>query len=129
MAAARKPARPRSCSSTSAMRLVAVKMMMRSRGFSAATLMTRSNLDHLSFFEQQSMICVTSAFARMSSMPPTAMRIADEPTQSSAMRRTSTGHVAEKKSICRSGRICAIIDRSCGSKPMSSMRSASSSTT
>ena len=38
------------------------------------------------------------------------------------------GQVADHMSVWRSGRICDTILRICGSKPMSSMRSASSST-
>jgi hypothetical protein len=45
-----------------------------------------------------------------------------------ASRWTSLGHVALNISVCRSGRIWPTILRICGSKPMSSMRSASSMT-
>ena len=41
---------------------------------------------------------------------------------------TSLGHVAEKNSVCRSAGIDRTIRWICGSKPMSSMRSASSRT-
>lgn len=38
------------------------------------------------------------------------------------------GHVAENMSVCRSARVAPAMARMCGSKPRSSMRSASSST-
>ena len=41
---------------------------------------------------------------------------------------TSAGHVALNMSVCRSARMCARMAASCCSKPMSSIRSASSST-
>mmetsp|Transcript_30827 Transcript_30827/g.77844 ORF Transcript_30827/g.77844 Transcript_30827/m.77844 type:complete len:234 (-) Transcript_30827:167-868(-) len=58
---------------------------------------------------------------------PTVMRTGST-SASRASRSTRWGIVAEKSIVCRSGRICPMIERTCGSKPMSNMRSASSNT-
>mmetsp|Transcript_4127 Transcript_4127/g.18344 ORF Transcript_4127/g.18344 Transcript_4127/m.18344 type:complete len:231 (-) Transcript_4127:696-1388(-) len=51
-----------------------------------------------------------------------------EPRTSSHSARTLAGIVAENSAVCRSGRTPSHRDRTCASKPMSSMRSASSRT-
>mmetsp|Transcript_31773 Transcript_31773/g.94424 ORF Transcript_31773/g.94424 Transcript_31773/m.94424 type:complete len:208 (+) Transcript_31773:131-754(+) len=75
----------------------------------------------------------TSTYCRMvcaarSSRAPTLMCTGASLQMSLASICTSFGHVALHMSVCRSGRICDWIFLTWGSKPMSSMRSASSNT-
>mmetsp|Transcript_110010 Transcript_110010/g.350894 ORF Transcript_110010/g.350894 Transcript_110010/m.350894 type:complete len:212 (+) Transcript_110010:667-1302(+) len=77
--------------------------------------------------------CTTSTYCRMvcavrRSREPMLMCTGSSLQMSRASLCTSRGHVALHISVCRSGRTCEVIFRTCGSKPMSSMRSASSST-
>mmetsp|Transcript_62292 Transcript_62292/g.197274 ORF Transcript_62292/g.197274 Transcript_62292/m.197274 type:complete len:234 (-) Transcript_62292:400-1101(-) len=69
--------------------------------------------------------CLMSSLA--SPVTPTVTRTGLE-RASLAMRWILLGIVALKRRVCRSGRIWPTIDRTCGSKPMSNMRSHSSST-
>mmetsp|Transcript_27828 Transcript_27828/g.46760 ORF Transcript_27828/g.46760 Transcript_27828/m.46760 type:complete len:209 (+) Transcript_27828:605-1231(+) len=73
-----------------------------------------------------SMICVISLFTVLRS--PTMI---SRGSRSTALASFSIcfGNVAEKSTVCRSGRTFWMIMRICGSKPMSNMRSASSITT
>mmetsp|Transcript_63417 Transcript_63417/g.138100 ORF Transcript_63417/g.138100 Transcript_63417/m.138100 type:complete len:208 (+) Transcript_63417:348-971(+) len=77
--------------------------------------------------------CTTSTYCRMvcavrRSNDPTLMCTGASRQMSRASRCTSLGHVALHINVCRSGRTCDVIFRTCGSKPMSSIRSASSRT-
>mmetsp|Transcript_8811 Transcript_8811/g.23905 ORF Transcript_8811/g.23905 Transcript_8811/m.23905 type:complete len:205 (-) Transcript_8811:771-1385(-) len=77
--------------------------------------------------------CTTSTYCRMvcavrRSSEPTLMCTGSSLQMSRASFCTSFGQVALHISVCRSGRTCVVILRTCGSKPMSNMRSASSST-
>mmetsp|Transcript_6257 Transcript_6257/g.16668 ORF Transcript_6257/g.16668 Transcript_6257/m.16668 type:complete len:218 (-) Transcript_6257:731-1384(-) len=76
---------------------------------------------------QALMICVMSWLPFSSSRFPICTWKASR-RNSLARRRTLAGHVAVKNSVWRCLGILARILRICGSKPMSSMRSASSST-
>mmetsp|Transcript_13385 Transcript_13385/g.37973 ORF Transcript_13385/g.37973 Transcript_13385/m.37973 type:complete len:227 (-) Transcript_13385:1596-2276(-) len=69
--------------------------------------------------------CLMSSFA--APVRPTVTLMG---SMSTSLARASTffGIVAEKSIVCRSGRICPMMDRTCGSKPMSNIRSASSKT-
>ena len=71
--------------------------------------------------------CVMSLFATRESVSPmfTWMGLV---RMAVATRTTARGHVAVKNSVWRAAGACARIFRICGSKPMSSMRSASSNT-
>mmetsp|Transcript_24077 Transcript_24077/g.71596 ORF Transcript_24077/g.71596 Transcript_24077/m.71596 type:complete len:428 (+) Transcript_24077:1204-2487(+) len=73
--------------------------------------------------------CTIDLAATSSSSPPTLIRTGSS-RKSIASLRTSEGHVAENMKVCRppSAGKWSTISRSCGSKPMSSMRSASSRT-
>mmetsp|Transcript_7082 Transcript_7082/g.15455 ORF Transcript_7082/g.15455 Transcript_7082/m.15455 type:complete len:280 (+) Transcript_7082:318-1157(+) len=73
-------------------------------------------------------ICVF-ALPAWTSAPPTSRRRKPGSRKVEASACTSAGHVAENMSVCRSGRICWSSPRSCGTKPRSSIRSASSTTT
>mmetsp|Transcript_75728 Transcript_75728/g.201274 ORF Transcript_75728/g.201274 Transcript_75728/m.201274 type:complete len:208 (-) Transcript_75728:187-810(-) len=72
-----------------------------------------------------------SAFALPASTraPPTSTSREPGSRKRDASDWTSAGHVAENMSVWRSARICCSSPRSCGSKPRSNMRSASSTTT
>mmetsp|Transcript_32495 Transcript_32495/g.81842 ORF Transcript_32495/g.81842 Transcript_32495/m.81842 type:complete len:243 (-) Transcript_32495:480-1208(-) len=70
--------------------------------------------------------CVTSALAPPGR--PTVMVSASSPSTSVTRRLTRSGMVALNSSACRSGRTASQMDRTCASNPMSSIRSASSST-
>lgn len=76
--------------------------------------------------------CKTTAICRISSLAwpicPIVIFTGSVST-SSASASIRRRKVAENMSVCRSGRICPMIERSCGSKPISNIRSASSSTT
>mmetsp|Transcript_92550 Transcript_92550/g.287958 ORF Transcript_92550/g.287958 Transcript_92550/m.287958 type:complete len:212 (-) Transcript_92550:714-1349(-) len=77
--------------------------------------------------------CTTSTYCRIvcavrRSREPTLMCTGSSRQRSRARRCTSRGHVALHINVCRSGRTWETIFRTCGSKPMSSMRSASSNT-
>mmetsp|Transcript_48107 Transcript_48107/g.150563 ORF Transcript_48107/g.150563 Transcript_48107/m.150563 type:complete len:206 (+) Transcript_48107:454-1071(+) len=71
--------------------------------------------------------CSTSGFTRSSSASP-ALTSTGSRMNSIASRRTAAGQVAVNISVCRSCGSPRIIFRICGSKPMSNIRSASSST-
>mmetsp|Transcript_25316 Transcript_25316/g.63323 ORF Transcript_25316/g.63323 Transcript_25316/m.63323 type:complete len:284 (-) Transcript_25316:116-967(-) len=64
----------------------------------------------------------------VSSRLPVRTWMGSLPRNSRAMLTMDLGQVAVNMTVCLEGRICPAMDRSCGSKPMSSMRSASSST-
>mmetsp|Transcript_80650 Transcript_80650/g.246531 ORF Transcript_80650/g.246531 Transcript_80650/m.246531 type:complete len:208 (-) Transcript_80650:688-1311(-) len=75
---------------------------------------------------------ITSTYCRIvcavrNSRAPTLMCTGSSLQMSRASRWTSFGQVALHMSVWRSGRHCEQIFRTCGSKPMSNMRSASSS--
>ena len=70
--------------------------------------------------------CATSALAPPGR--PTVIVNASPPMTSSHSARTRAGIVAENSAVCLSGRHPSHIDRTCASNPMSSIRSASSST-
>mmetsp|Transcript_26506 Transcript_26506/g.61280 ORF Transcript_26506/g.61280 Transcript_26506/m.61280 type:complete len:211 (-) Transcript_26506:545-1177(-) len=92
---------------------------------SASCPKIRFKADILSSFELQiSTLCVMFVFVVMSSEP--IWICMGSLMYFLAKSRHSRGHVAVKKSVCRCRGTFARILRICGSKPMSSMRSASS---
>mmetsp|Transcript_24918 Transcript_24918/g.78533 ORF Transcript_24918/g.78533 Transcript_24918/m.78533 type:complete len:206 (+) Transcript_24918:523-1140(+) len=107
------------------MRLVFTKMMAWSLFASRKMQSRRSSFSRKS--QQQTTRCSTSGFTRSASTSPTRTSTASR-MNSAASRRTEAGHVAVNITVCRSCGSSLITFRICGSNPMSSIRSASSST-
>mmetsp|Transcript_26840 Transcript_26840/g.83014 ORF Transcript_26840/g.83014 Transcript_26840/m.83014 type:complete len:381 (+) Transcript_26840:651-1793(+) len=110
-------------SSCSVVRFILAKTRTRFRGNLSSSLRSSPNF---SYSVVHTKCCVTSVLAT-SSVEPTLMRMKSR-WNLAAISWISFGHVAENMSVWRSGRICEQMARTCGSKPMSSMRSASSRT-
>mmetsp|Transcript_24187 Transcript_24187/g.37313 ORF Transcript_24187/g.37313 Transcript_24187/m.37313 type:complete len:234 (-) Transcript_24187:765-1466(-) len=88
-----------------------------------------TSLSHFSASAQTKMCCVISLLATSELTSPTLTWIGST-KKSKANRCISLGHVAENNMVCLCGCVaCLRTARICGSNPMSSMRSASSSTT
>mmetsp|Transcript_17543 Transcript_17543/g.40146 ORF Transcript_17543/g.40146 Transcript_17543/m.40146 type:complete len:253 (+) Transcript_17543:740-1498(+) len=85
-----------------------------------------SQLHLNSTFSKTSTTCVMSSFA--SPACPTDTRTGSVSTSRASRSRFGL-NVAEKRSVCLSGRTCASSERTCASKPSENILSASSSTT
>mmetsp|Transcript_6601 Transcript_6601/g.23533 ORF Transcript_6601/g.23533 Transcript_6601/m.23533 type:complete len:280 (+) Transcript_6601:281-1120(+) len=109
---------------SSALRFVSVKMRILEPSMILARM--DSSLARLSCSSTGSMICLMCLLAFRSRLPMVTWM--KSLWKSLAIACTSFGHVALHMSVWRSGRIWPTILRNWGSKPMSSMRSASSST-
>mmetsp|Transcript_80097 Transcript_80097/g.206121 ORF Transcript_80097/g.206121 Transcript_80097/m.206121 type:complete len:215 (-) Transcript_80097:1004-1648(-) len=128
MATTLVPSRLKSRSSWSHMRLVPQKMSPRRSGGLPTRCSRSAAVSRLILsFPTICTICVMSAFALSSSRLPICTWYGRF-RKSSASFRTSFGHVAVKKSVWRWLGTSRKILRICGSKPMSSIRSASSRT-
>mmetsp|Transcript_1556 Transcript_1556/g.3626 ORF Transcript_1556/g.3626 Transcript_1556/m.3626 type:complete len:218 (-) Transcript_1556:699-1352(-) len=110
---------------TSQLRFVSQKMMIFDPSLSTICSMILASRRGFSESSHTSTCCLTVLTA-LRVLLPTCVRTVSFCRKSRAMPSTSLGHVAVKKSVWRSGRICPTIFRICGSNPMSSMRSASS---
>mmetsp|Transcript_15047 Transcript_15047/g.39057 ORF Transcript_15047/g.39057 Transcript_15047/m.39057 type:complete len:212 (-) Transcript_15047:682-1317(-) len=113
---------------SSHMRLVEQKISTRAPGppcFMSVSMSLRSLSNSVGV---SSTICWMSLLAVGRSPPEPIVICAGERWNSEASRRTSGGQVAVNIIVCRCGGTCAMMRRICGSKPMSSIRSASSST-
>mmetsp|Transcript_25289 Transcript_25289/g.51953 ORF Transcript_25289/g.51953 Transcript_25289/m.51953 type:complete len:233 (+) Transcript_25289:1137-1835(+) len=118
------PARIKSSNKRSHRACVSVKMRMCPR--SNQTPSNWSRRMNLSPSDRTSAYCVMAVLA--TERPPTTISTGAVSTLR-ASASTFWGKVAENKQVWRSGRMFCRTIRICGSKPMSNMRSASSSTT